>query len=78
MADMDYEQEPQVLIMEPRVKPGYATTEFWATIALAAGAVTVSFDIDAEWASALALGFGATVIAVYDFVRMVVKKNAKP
>ena len=27
MADMDYEKEPQVMILEPRVKPGYLTTE---------------------------------------------------
>ena len=75
MGEMDYEQEPQVMVMEPRVKPGYATTEFWATMAMAAAAVAASFEIDAEWASALAVGFGAVVIGVYDFVRMIVKKN---
>ena len=76
MADMDYEKEPQVLIMEPRVKPGYATTEFWATAAVAVASVAASFSIDAEFASALTIGFGAVVIAVYNVVRMVVKKGA--
>lgn len=73
MAD---EQEPQVLVIEPRVKPGYATTEFWASVALVATSVAVSFDIDGEFASALTVGFGAVVVAVYNVVRMVVKRGA--
>lgn len=56
------------------MKPGWKTTEFWATVALNVGAISAALAqvLPAKWAAVV----GAVSVAAYNVSRGLTKKQA--